>query len=64
MWIFVDTGSSIAALTGVGVALFVLGLTEYFVAMFVFLFFVYKKKQGEDLLNQFIFIQCDFCIVI
>ena len=56
MWIFLDVGSSVAALTGVGVALFVFGLTQYFVAVFVFLFFVCKKKQGEDLLDRFIFI--------
>ena len=46
--IFIDVGYSVATLVGVSVALFVLGLTQYFVAMFVLLFFVYKKK-GKDL---------------
>ena len=48
--IFVDVGSEVAALVGVGVTLYVLGLTEHLVAVLVFLFCVYKKKQGEDLL--------------
>ena len=48
--IFVDIGSDVAALAGVGVVVLVLGLTEQLVAVLVFLFCVYKKKQGEDLL--------------
>ena len=50
MNICTDTGSDVAALIGVGIVVFVLGPTEHLVAVFVCLFCVYKKKQGEDLL--------------
>ena len=48
--VLVDTGSDVAALIGVGIVVFVLGLTEHLVAVLVFLFCICKKKQGEDLL--------------
>ena len=47
--IVVDIGSDVAVLVGVGVVVYVFGLTEHFAGL-VFLFCVYKKKQGEDLL--------------
>ena len=50
-----DTDSDVAVLVGVGVSLCALGLMEHLVAVLVFLIFVCKKKQGEDLLcYQFI----------
>ena len=39
---------------GVGVIVFVLGLTEHLVAVFVFLVYVNKKKRGEYLLGSII----------
>ena len=39
---------------GVGVIVFVLGLTEHFMAVCVFLVCVNKKKRGEDLLGSII----------
>jgi len=48
MYVCVGTGSSVAALVVVGAILYVLGLTEYLVALFVFRFCVIKRDQGED----------------
>ena len=39
----IDIGSSVVALIGVGIAVYVLGLTEHLVA----LLFFFKKTQGE-----------------